>query len=113
MPIYEGNVINMRSSSPAAVGTAWASLTASTGVTRQILGIYGGASNIACNVDLIFGGAGGVAGDNQLRFHSSSGHVVSEFWGDFGPVTHKSIAVKAQNGAAMKCYANLLYRVVL
>ena len=110
MGIHAGVITTVGSSS--AVGTAWASLAASVGVVRQVTGISGGASNIACNIDLIFGGAADVAGDNQLRFHSGSGIAVQEFFGDLGPVTSKSIAVKTQNGAGKKCYANLLYRLV-
>lgn len=110
--INSGNCAITVSSSALAVGTAWASLTAAT-KPYQILGVYGGASDIACNVDLIFGGSGGVAGSNKLRFHSSSGHVVSEWFGNLGPTTDGSVSVKTQNGAAKKCYADLIYRVVL
>ena len=116
MAIYEGNTMSTVSSSSSALGTAWASLTAaSQGKAYQVLGILGGASAMACHVELIFGGAKGTAGDNKLRFYANSHSTISEYWGNLGPITPKSVAVKTYTAgsAAKECWANLLYRIVL
>ena len=93
------------------IKVAWASVAASATNPYQLVGFSGGTSAHACTVQVFFGST------VVLSYYSkASGHAVSEFFGEDGPITatNEKLAIKTTAVIAGEpCYANLLYRIVL
>lgn len=110
--MIDAGVAELATGNIAALGNAWASVSAAVDTKYQILGISGGCSSVSCTIDLEIDGK-----IRQRYFTHASGGAVSEWWGELGPIAgaNSSIAVHTDTSAsqAHHCSANLMYRVVL
>lgn len=107
-----GNKIIPVTGNTAALGNAWASVSASATNPYQVIGFSGGCSSVSGTVDFLI--------DDKIKlryFTSASSPAIDQYFGELGPVTgtNSSIAVHTDTIASTPhhCFANLLYRIVL